>query len=81
MSNQNTLELGTAKPLDQIRKEGLDKEMLGRIEADIAEMKRVKEEQKARLPGTFLSLREDKEIRTFYFTGEYQKIQVPQKDS
>jgi hypothetical protein len=34
---------------------------------------------KERLPGQFISLKEDKETRTFLFTN-YQKIQVPRKD-
>src|SRR5215813_11805578 len=62
------------RSIDQIRK------MLERIAAERAEMQRIKEQVKARLPGQFLSLKQDKETRTFLFTGNYQKIQVPAKD-
>lgn len=31
-------------------------------------------------PGQFISLRNDKETRTFLFTGQSQKLQVPAKD-
>ena len=43
-------------------------------------MQRVKEEQKERLPGQFVSLKQDKETRTFLFTGQYQKIEKPATD-
>jgi hypothetical protein len=47
-------------------------------------MERQKQEQKERLPGGFISLKQDKEQRTeqrtFLFTGDYQKIQVSVKD-
>ena len=33
-----------------------------------------------RLPGQFLSLKQDKKTRTFLFTGAYQKLEVPAKD-
>ena len=62
------------RSIDQIRK------MLERIAAERAEMQRIKEQVKARLPGQFVSLRQDKEMRIFLFTGNYQKIQVPAKD-
>src|SRR5215831_6906284 len=68
------------RSIDQIRKDGIDKQMLERIAAERAEMQRIKEQVKARLPGQFVSLRQDKEMRTFLFTGNYQKIQVPAKD-
>jgi len=32
------------------------------------------------LPGQSISLRHDKETRTFLFTGQWQKIQAPAKD-
>src|SRR5215467_11357307 len=35
----------------------------------------------ARLPGQFLSLKQDKKTRTFLFTGAYQKLEVPAKDA
>jgi len=80
-TNQSTLEtLGATRTLDQIRKYGIDKEMLERIAAERQEMQRIKQEQKERLPGQFLSLKHDKETRTFLFTGNYQKIEVPAKD-
>jgi len=68
------------RSIDQIRKDGIDKQMLERIAAERAEMQRIKEQVKARLPGQFVSLRQDKEMRIFLFTGNYQKIQVPAKD-
>jgi hypothetical protein len=43
-------------------------------------MQRIKQEQKERLPGQFLSLRQDKEQKNLLFTGEYQKLEVPAKD-
>ncbi|MGA9154338.1 MAG: hypothetical protein WBZ36_27460 [Candidatus Nitrosopolaris sp.] len=85
MSNINSnqqLSLGTleTKTIDQIRKDGIDKEMLERIAAERQEMQRIKQEQKERLPGQFMTLKQDKEARTFLFTGNYQKIEVPAKD-
>src|SRR5215469_166221 len=68
------------KSIEQIRQSGIDKQTLDRIAADRAEMERAKQEQKERLPGKFLSLKNDKEERTFLFTGEYQKVQIPAKD-
>jgi hypothetical protein len=53
---------------------------LERIAAERAEMQRVKQEAKERLPGQFVSLKQDKEQRTFLFTGDYQKLEVPAKD-
>ena len=32
------------------------------------------------MPGQFISLRQDKETRTFLFTGQWQKIQAQAKD-
>jgi len=43
-------------------------------------MERAKQEAKERLPGQFLSLKQDKKTRTFLFTGGYQKLEVPAKD-
>ena len=79
-TNQSTLEAVGARTIDQIRKDGIDKQMLQRVAEERAEMQRVKEQVKERLPGQFLSLRQDKEMRTFLFTGNWQKIQVPAKD-
>jgi hypothetical protein len=53
---------------------------LERVAADRAEMQRVKQEAKERLPGQFVSLKEDKETRTFLFTGVYQKLDKPAID-
>jgi hypothetical protein len=72
--------LPETKSIEQIRNQGLDKSILDRIAAERAEMERAKQEQKERLPGKFLSLKQDKEERVFLFTGEYQKVQVPAKD-
>jgi hypothetical protein len=82
ITNQSigTLEVGGSRTIDQIRKDGIDKQMLQRVAQERAEMQRVKEQVKERLPGQFLSLRQDKEMRTFLFTGNWQKIQVPAKD-
>jgi len=55
--------------------------MLERIAAERAEMERAKQEDKERLPGQFLSLKQDKKTRTFLFTGAYQKLEVPAKDA
>jgi hypothetical protein len=79
-TNQSTLEVLGARTIDQIRKDGIDKQMLERIAQERQEMQRIKQEQKERLPGQFLSLKHDKETRTFLFTGNYQKIEVPAKD-
>jgi hypothetical protein len=74
------LDVETTKTIDQLRKDGIDKQTLERIASDRAEMQRVKQEAKERLPGQFLSLKQDKEQRTFLFTGAYQKLEVPAKD-
>ena len=76
----STLDLETTRTIADIRKDGLDKAVLERIAADRAETQRVKEEQKERLPGQFVSLKQDKETRTFLFTGQYQKIEKPATD-
>ena len=68
------------RSIDQIRKDGIDKQMLERIAAERADMQRIKREAKERLPGQFASLKQDKETRTFLFTGVYQKLPVPAKD-
>src|SRR5215813_7698183 len=74
------MNLESTRTIDQIRKDGLDKQMLERIAAERAEMQRIKQEAKERLPGGFLSVKQDKETRTFLFTGAYQKLPVPAKD-
>jgi hypothetical protein len=80
-TNQSTLEaVGATKTIDQIRKDGIDKQLKERIAAERAEMQYIKDQAKQRLPGQFISLRQDKETRTFLFTGQWQKIQVPAKD-
>ena len=76
--NQSDIE--TTKSIDQIRKDGIDKQMLERIAAERAEMERIKQETKERLPGHFISFKEDKEQKNLLFTGVYQKIPVPAKD-
>ena len=68
------------RSIDQIRKDGIDKQMLERIAAERADMQRIKREAKERLPGQFASLKQDKETRTFLFTGVYQKLPMPAKD-
>jgi len=80
-TSTNRTSLGTVqtKSIDQIRK-GLDKETLQRITQEHAEMQRVKEEQKERLPGAFFSLKNDKEQRIFLFSGQYQKLEKPATD-
>jgi hypothetical protein len=76
----NELNLQTTKTIDQIRKDGIDKQTLERIAAERAEMERVKQEVKERLPGHFISFKQDKEQKNLLFTGAYQKIPVPAKD-
>ena len=78
MSSQWNLE--TTKTIDQIRKDGIDKQTLERIAGERAEMERAKQEVKERLSGHFISLKQDKEQRTFLFTGSYQKLDLPAKD-
>jgi hypothetical protein len=72
LSNQLNFEI--TKTIDQIRKDGIDKQMLQRISAERAEMERAKQEAIERLPG------QDKERRTFLFTGSHQKVELPAKD-
>jgi hypothetical protein len=43
-------------------------------------MERTKQEAKERLPGQFISLKQDKEQRTFLFTGAYQRVELSAKD-
>jgi hypothetical protein len=76
----STLDLETTRTIEQIRSSGIDKQTLERIATDRAEMQRVKEEAKERLPGQFVSLKQDKEQRTFVFTGQYQKAEKPATD-
>jgi hypothetical protein len=79
-TRNNQLDLETAKTIDQIRKDGIDKQTLERIAAERMEMERVKQEATERLPGQFISLKQDKEQRNLLFTGAYQKLEVPAKD-
>jgi hypothetical protein len=78
--SNSQLNLETTKTIDQIRKDGIDNQTLERVAADRAEMQRVKQEAKERLPGQFVSLKQDKETRTFLFTGAYQKLDKPAID-
>ncbi len=80
MSNQLDVEQLETKTIAEIRKDGLNKQTLERIASDRAEMQRAKEEAKARLPGQFISLKQDKETRTFLFSGQYQKVEKPATD-
>ena len=70
----------TTKTIEQIRKDGIDKQTLERIAAERAEMQLAKQEAKERLPGQFVSLKQDKETRTFLFTGAYHKLDKPAID-
>jgi hypothetical protein len=45
-TNQSTLEVVGARTIDQIRKDGLDKQLKERIAAERAEMQRIKEQAK-----------------------------------
>jgi hypothetical protein len=74
LNNQLNLETTTTKTIEQIRNDGIDKQTLERVVAERAEMERAKQEAKERLPGHFVSLKQDKETRTFLFTGAYQKL-------
>jgi hypothetical protein len=67
------------KSIEELRKTGIDKDLMQKIASDRAEIARINEEAKERLPGQFVTLKEDKETRTFLFTT-YQKIQCPVKD-
>ena len=81
VTNQSTLtSVGETRSIEEIRKSGLDNQLKERIAAERAEMQRLKDQAKERLPGQFTSLRQDKETRTFLFTGQWQKLQVPGKD-
>ena len=79
-SSQSPLEVVGTRTIDQIRNDGIDKQLKERIAAERAEMQRMKDQAKERLPGQFISLRQDKETRTLLFTGQWQKLQVPAKD-
>jgi hypothetical protein len=46
-TNQSTLEAVGARTIDQIRKDGIDKQMLQRVAQERAEMQRVKEQVKS----------------------------------
>ena len=74
------MNLETTKSIDQIRKDGIDKQTSERIAAERAEMERAKQDTKERLPGHFISFKQDKEQRTLLFTGAYQKLEAPAKD-
>jgi hypothetical protein len=76
----NQLNLETTKTIDQIRKDGIDRQTLERIAADRVEMERTKQEAKERLPGHFISFKQDKEQKNLLFTGAYQKLDLPAKD-
>ena len=76
----NQLDLETTKSIEQIRKDGIVKQTLERIAAERAEMERVKQEATERLPGQFLSLKQDKEQRNLLFTGAWQKVEKPAQD-
>jgi hypothetical protein len=78
LSSQWNLE--TTKTIDQILKDGIDKQTLERIAAERAEMERAKQEAKERLPGHFISFKQDKEQKNLLFTGAYQKLDLPAKD-
>ena len=78
MSDQLNLE--TTKTIEQIRNDGLDKQTLKRIAEERAQMERAKQEAKERLPGHFISFKQDKEQKNLLFTGAYQKLPVPAKD-
>src|SRR5215469_18677055 len=80
ISNQSTLEVVGTRTIDQIRKDGINKQLKEMIAAERAEMQRIKDQAKERLPGQFVNLRQDKETRTFLFTGQWQKVQVQAKD-
>src|SRR5215469_8905057 len=81
VTNQSTLtSVGETRSIEEIRKSGLDNQFKERIAAERAEMQRMKDQAKERLPGQFISLRQDKETRTFLFTEQWQKLQVPAKD-
>ena len=54
-SNQSALEVVGTRTIDQIRKDGIDKQMIQRVAQENAEKQRVKEQVKERLPGQFLS--------------------------
>lgn len=79
-TNQLNLETVQTKSIQEIRQEGIDTHTLERVEAERLEIQRKQQEMKARLPGQFLSLKQDKETRTFLFSGEFQRLQVPSKD-
>jgi hypothetical protein len=63
-----------------IRRKGIDQQTLDKISQERAEIQKAKEQAKERLPGTYVSLKQDKEQKVFLFTGAYQKYQRPKKD-
>ncbi len=74
------LETTTTKTIEEIRKNGIDEKTMERVVADRAEIERRQQEAKERLPGKFISFREDKETKTLLFSGEYQSFTQPAKD-
>ena len=67
-TNQSSLEVvGATKTIDQIRNDGIDKQLKERIAAERAEMERAKQEQKERLPGQFISFKSDNETKTLFY--------------
>lgn len=75
--SQSTLETRT---IAELRKSGLDKQTLEKVAAERVEMERAEREQKTRMPGSFLSLKDDGETRTFFFTGKFDKVTKPMVD-
>jgi hypothetical protein len=47
---------GATKTIDEIRKDGIDKQLKERIVAERTEMQYIKDQAKQRLPGQFVSL-------------------------
>lgn len=76
----NQLESLQTKTIEQVRENGIDKQTLERIAAERITIQKKQDEMRQRLPGNFISLRNDKEQKTLLFTGEYQKVEVPSKD-
>jgi hypothetical protein len=67
------------KTIEEIRKNGINKETLEKIKAEHAEMQRAAQEARDKLP-TFISLKKDKEMKNLLFTGNYVKVEVPMRD-
>jgi hypothetical protein len=75
-----TLITEQTKSIEQIRKSGIDKETRERIAQERAEIERQQQEARERLPGRFISLKEDREEKVLLFSGQYQRISVPATD-